>query len=78
MATFGEVIAYLGVGKEFYGYGETYEDIIWVNGEPEFTKQEFLDAFEQLDAIKAQKKAEVEAKLSTLGLTIEDIRRALS
>jgi hypothetical protein len=77
MAKFYEVLNYLASDKQFYSYGETYEDIVWEDGIPSFTKEEFLNAFEELDNIKLQKKIEVEQKLNALGLTLEDIKAAL-
>jgi hypothetical protein len=72
MATYYEVLHYLSSDKEFYSSGETYEDIVWGNGIPGFTKEEFLAAFETVDQIKNEKnQARVSAitKLQSLGLT---------
>jgi hypothetical protein len=79
MATFFEVLHYLSPGKSFYSVGETYEDIIWEDGSPRFTKEEFLAAFETVDQIKNEKnQARVSAitKLQSLGLT-EDEAKAI-
>lgn len=78
MATFSEVLRYLAPNKEYYGYGDQYEDIIWLDGEAPFTKDEFLDAFEKVDAMKQQAKEQAEAKIEALGLTVEDIKALLS
>jgi hypothetical protein len=79
MATYYEVLHYLSSGKEFYSAGETYEDIVWQDETPGFTKQEFLQAFETVDQIKNEKnQARVSAitKLQSLGLT-EDEAKAI-
>lgn len=78
MATFGEVMKYLAPGKEYYGYGPEYEDIIWMDGDAPFTKTEFLAAFDKVDEMKAKAKADAEAKIKALGLTVEDIKALFS
>lgn len=80
MATYIEVLHYLSPGKSFYSTGETYEDIVWEDNIPGFTKQEFLAAFETVEQIKNEKnQALVSAltKLQSLGLT-EDEARAIA
>jgi hypothetical protein len=80
MATYYEVLHYLSSDKEFYSSGTTYEDIIWKDETPGFTKQEFLAAFETVDQIKNEKNQLVVsaiAKLEALGLT-EDEARAIA
>jgi hypothetical protein len=77
MATYYEVLHYLASGKEFHSAGTTYEDIIWVDGIPGFTKEEFLQAFEDLDRIADEKTRTVTSaisKLQALGLTEEEAR----
>jgi hypothetical protein len=80
MATYYEVLHYLSSDKEFYSAGETYEDIVWGDDIPGFTKEEFLAAFETVDQIKNEKsQARISAiiKLQSLGLT-EDEAKAIS
>jgi hypothetical protein len=80
MATFIEVLHYLSPGKSFYSLGETYEDIVWEEGSPRFTKEEFLETFEVVDQVKNEKnQARVSAitKLQSLGLT-EDEAKAIA
>jgi hypothetical protein len=80
MATYIEVLHYLSPGKSFHSFGETYEDIIWEDGSPRFTKEEFLATFETVDQIKNEKsQARVSAltKLQALGLT-EDEAKAIA
>jgi hypothetical protein len=79
MVTFVEVLHYLSPGKSFYSAGETYEDIVWGEGSPRFTKEEFLETFETLEVLKNEKnEARVSAisKLQSLGLT-EDEAKAI-
>jgi len=80
MATYYEVLHYLASDKEFHSAGTTYEDIVWEDGIPGFTKQEFLQAFEDLDRVtdeKARTIASATSKLQSLGLT-EDEARAIA
>ena len=77
MATFIEVLHYLSPGKSFHSFGETYEDIVWEDDVPGFTKEEFLQAFEDLDRIKDERTrtiASATSKLLALGLTEEEAR----
>jgi hypothetical protein len=79
MVEFTEVLHYLSPGRSFYSTGETYEDIIWEEGSPRFTKEEFLETFETLEVLKNQKnEARISAltKLQSLGLT-EDEAKAI-
>ena len=79
MATYIEALEVLFLNKSFYSTGETYEDIVWEDGIPTFTKEEFLAAFETADQIKNEKsQARVSAitKLESLGLT-EDEAKAI-
>jgi gentisate 1,2-dioxygenase len=78
MATLGEVLTFLAPDREYHGYGPDYEDIIWLDGSAPFTKEQFLAAFDQVDAMKQEAKAAAEAKLQALGLTAEDIKALLS
>ena len=77
MATYIEALELLFMNKSFYSTGETYEDIVWEDGIPGFTKEEFLQAFNTVDQIKAQKnEAFLSAitKLQSLGLTTDEAR----
>lgn len=77
MATYYEVLHYLSSDKEFYSAGETYEDIVWGDGIPAFTKEEFLQAFENLDEIKNKKNETLISaivKLQSLGLTADEAK----
>lgn len=77
MATYYEVLHYLSSGKEFYSTGETYEDIVWGNGVPAFSKEQFLAAFATVDEIKNKKnEALISAmtKLQSLGLTTDEAK----
>lgn len=80
MAKFNEVLGWLRPNGGYYAVGTEYEGIQFTECEP-FTKQEFLAAFEAYDAWVIQQQQEKEAKkeaalakLSGLGLTIEDIK----
>jgi hypothetical protein len=77
VATFIEVLEYLSADKQFYSTGETYEDIVWEDGIPGFTKQEFLQAFENLDIIKEERNQAIVSaitKLQSLGLTTDEAK----
>lgn len=81
MITAGEVISFLVPGVEYTIYGSEYEGIIWHNGEPALTKQEFQAGFQQLADYKAQQEADkiaaraaAEAKLLALGLSVDDLK----
>jgi hypothetical protein len=79
MATYIEALELLFLNKSFYSTGETYEDIVWEDDIPAFTKEEFLAAFETVDQIKNEKnQARISAltKLQSLGLT-EDEAKAI-
>jgi hypothetical protein len=77
MVEFTEVLHYLSAGKSFYSTGETYEDIVWEEGSPRFTKEEFLETFETLEVLKNQKSealASAMSKLQSLGLTTDEAK----
>jgi hypothetical protein len=79
VATYYEVLHYLSSDKGFYSAGDTYEDIVWEDGIPAFTKQEFLQAFETLEILKNEKTQTLISainKLESLGLT-EDEAKAI-
>jgi hypothetical protein len=81
MAIAAEVLSMLCSDVEYTLSGENYEDIVWHNGKPAITKEQFEAGFAQYDACKAQqeeegaaKKAAAEAKLLALGLTTDDLK----
>jgi hypothetical protein len=81
MALPGQVLFMLCPDIEYTLSGENYEDIVWHNGSPAITKEQFEAGFAQYDAwkaeqdlAKAQTKASAEAKLEALGLTADDLK----
>ncbi len=81
MAIGGEVLTMLCPDAKWTIYGDDYDSIIWHNGEPAITKQQFEAGFCQYDAWKAEqdaqavaKKAAAEAKLAALGLDTDDLK----
>lgn len=80
MATYYEVLHYLSSDKGFYSAGETYEDIVWEDGIPGFTKEEFLETFETLEIVKNTKNEALTSaivKLQALGLTIDEAKAVI-
>ena len=80
MATGGEVLIMLCPDKEWVIYGDDFDSINWIKGEP-ITKAEFEAGFAQYDAWKAEQeakaaadKANATAKLEALGLTADDLK----
>ena len=80
MAYIGDVIRFLLPEGGFVCRGAEYEDIEFNAGSAPFTKAEFEAAFATVDKIEADKIAAKEAakqsaiaKLSALGLTIDEI-----
>ena len=80
MAFIGNVIAHLRPNGGWVCRGTEYEDIEFMGDEEPFTKEEFTAAFAIVDKLEADKIAAKEAakqsaiaKLSALGLTIEEI-----
>jgi len=80
MATGGNVLEMLCAGAGWTIYGDDYESIIWESGTPAITKKQFTDGFEQYglwkteqNAIRETAKANVQSKLTALGLTVEDL-----
>ena len=80
MATGGEVLTMLCPDKEWVIYGDDYDSIQWIKGEP-ITKAQFEAGFAQYDAWKAEQdaqmaadKASATAKLEALGLTADDLK----
>ena len=83
MATGGEVLSYLIPNGGWVLYGDEFEGIQFMECEP-ITKQQFLDGFAAVDAIKAKAetdkasaKASAQAKLAALGLTEEEVASIL-
>jgi hypothetical protein len=81
MATGGEVLSMLCPDKEWIIYGDDYDSIQWIDGEP-ITKAQFQAGFAQVDQWKANQEAaratSKEALLSKLGITEEEARLLLS
>ena len=80
MATGGDVLTMLCPDKEWVIYGDDFDSINWIKGEP-ITKAQFTAGFAQYDAWKAQqdsqaiaKKEAAQAKLAALGLTADDLK----
>ena len=80
MATGGEVLAMLCPEKEWVVYGDDFDSIQWVKGEP-ITKAQFEAGFAQYDAWKTQQdfdkaaaRIAAQAKLAALGLTTDDLK----
>lgn len=80
MATGANVLEMLCPNTEWTIYGDDYDSIIWGNGHPLISKQQFDAGFEQYDAWEAEQEAEqaaakasAEAKLEALGLTPADL-----
>jgi len=79
MATGGEVLSMLIPNGGWIIRGNEYENIEFLECEP-ITKKEFEDGFVQYDAWKAEQEAtkvaaklSAQAKLTALGLTVEDL-----
>lgn len=75
-----EIISKLSPGCLYNITGENYEDIVFLEGVPSFTKKEYQDALKNYDAWKteqnaqaAARKTSAQAKLAALGLTVEDL-----
>ena len=80
MATGGEVLSMLCPNTEWVIYGDDFDSIQWIKGEP-ITKAQFEAGFAQYDAWKADQdaqmaadKAGATAKLEALGLTADDLK----
>lgn len=82
MATGGEVLTMLCPDAKWTIYGDDYSLIIWHNGEPAITKQQFEAGFSQYDAWKAEQDAakatEKQALLDRLGITEAEAKLLLS
>ena len=81
MATGGDVLAMICPEKEWVVYGDDYDSIQWVKGEP-ITKAQFEAGFTQFDAWKAEQDANAAADkaalLSKLGITADEAKLLLS
>jgi len=80
MATGGEVLSMLCPDSEWVIYGDDFDSIQWIKGEP-ITKTQFEAGFAQYDAWKAEQDAQMAAdrasataKLQALGLTADDLK----
>ena len=80
MATGGEVLSMLCPNTEWVIYGDDFDSIQWIKGEP-ITKTDFQAGFAKYDAWKAEQdskavadKASATAKLAALGLTTDDLK----
>lgn len=80
MATGGRVLTMLCPEKEWVIYGDDFDSITWIKGEP-ISKAEFEAGFAKYDAWKAEQDAKAEAdkvnataKLEALGLTADDLK----
>jgi hypothetical protein len=81
MARPNEVANMLANGAEYVMRGENYSDIDWLSNKPAFTETQFEAGFAKYDAWKAEQdatqvtaKANAQAKLAALGLTVEDLQ----
>jgi hypothetical protein len=80
MAKGAEVLSMLCPDKEWVIYGDDYDSIQWIKGEP-ISKADFDAGFAKVDAWKAEQDAQAaaaksaaEAKLAALGLTADDLK----
>ena len=79
MANGAEVLSHLIPSGGWVLYGEEFEGIKFMECEP-ITKQQFLDGFAAVNAIKAKAEADkvaakqsAQAKLAALGLTADEV-----
>ena len=81
MARSGEVLSMLCPNNEYVIYGDDFDSIQWIKGEP-ITKEEFEAGFAQYDAWKAEQDADKArtkaALLARLGITAEEATLLLS
>ena len=81
MATGGDVLAMICPEKEWVIYGDDYDSIQWIKGDP-ITKAQFEAGFAQYDAWKAEqdaaKASDKAALLAKLGITADEARLLLS
>jgi hypothetical protein len=76
MATGGEVLTMLCPEKEWVVYGNDFDSIQWIKGEP-ISKAEFDAGFNKVDAWKAQELTKLESKksalLTKLGISADEV-----
>jgi len=76
MATGGEVLTMLCPEKEWVIYGDDFDSIQWIKGEP-ISKADFEAGFAKVDSWKAQEATKLEKKksdlLSKLGITADEV-----
>lgn len=81
MATGGEVLTMLCPDKEWVIFGDDFDSIQWIKGEP-ITKAQFEAGFAQYDAWKAEQDAQAAADkaalLAKLGITADEAKLLLS
>ena len=81
MATGGEVLEMLCQDKEWVIYGNDYDSIQWIKGQP-ITKAEFEAGFAKVDAWKSEQEAKAAADkaalLAKLGITADEAKLLLS
>ena len=80
MAKGAEVLSMLCPDKEWVVYGDDYDSIEWIKGEP-ISKADFDAGFAKVDEYNAEKQAAIiaakeaaQAKLEALGLTTDDLK----
>jgi hypothetical protein len=81
MTTATDVLSMLCPAGGWIIYNDDFDTIIWVDDRPRCTKKQFTDGFAQYDAWKAEQdvakvaaKQSAQAKLTALGLTVEDLQ----
>ena len=81
MAKGGDVLRMLCTNTEYVIYGDDFDSIQWIKGEP-ITKAQFEAGFAQYDAWKAEQDAQAiadkAALLSKLGITADEAKLLLS
>ena len=81
MARSGEVLSMLCPNNEYVIYGDDFDSIQWIKGEP-ITKAEFEAGFAKVDAWKAEQEAKAAADkaalLAKLGITADEAKLLLS
>ena len=80
MASGGDVLEMLIPTGGWVIYGDDFDSIIYDEGVKPITKKQFVEGFAKYDLLKAeqneaktQAKTSAQAKLSALGLTVEDL-----
>ena len=81
MATGSDVLTMLAPNSGWVVYGDDFDSIQWVKGEP-ITKAQFEAGFAQYDAWKAEQDSKAEADksalLAKLGITADEAKLLLS